>query len=345
MLPSYIREAGSFVINRHYLKLWSSTAAAAAAFVLLAGCSNNSSSGQATGDAHAAQDLVQTTPAPTASPTPVPTPNPDEAAGLIMHFYRDVDNDTTASYSDIGSIVTADFLRNHNDDWTKDYGYVSSPRVQVQKVAGRDVFYDMDYMYKGSSGRSLYWHRSGTWKLNHGRAGWLLDEDAWSSLHLVGFTTSPTSAMIPVKDRTFGDGHHEFDYQGLTYTFTATGKGWSMTAIVPSPPPGFDPSEPDSNSAADENEGSGESARPSGGSYVAPYAGAPQAPEARCQEVSVSDIYDDGKILDLDDGRKLAVADYDTPTSGVWVAPFDGLICNGDRFINKDDHEAVDLEY
>jgi hypothetical protein len=215
-----------------------------------------------------------------------------------------------------------------------DYGYISSPRVQIQRVSRRDVSYTADYAYKATDGSNVNWERSGTWRLNHGRSGWLLDRDTWSALHLVGFTASSAGPMIPVKDRSFSDGHHEFDYQGLTYSFVATSKGWSMKALVPTPPPGFLPES--------SNQEPGESAPSSGEDYVAPYL-APPPPEANCESVSVEDIYDDGKILALDDGRKLSVADYDTPTSSVWVAPFDGLICRGDRFINTDDHEGVDL--
>jgi hypothetical protein len=268
----------------------------------------------------------------------MPTPNPDEAAGIITHFYRDLDTGTTASYADAATIVTPDFLRDHHDDWFMDYGYISSPRVEIKGVSDRDVSYAVDYIYKGTAG-NLYWERNGDWRLNRGRAGWLLDRDTWSAIHLVGFTTSPSGPMIPVKDRTFSDGHHEFDYQGLTYTFMATNKTWSMKVIPPSPPPGFG----SGSSAVGQYQGSGETEPQSGQGYAAPYA-APPPPEANCDEVSVEDIYDDGKILSLLDGRRLSVADYDTPTSGVWVAPFEGLICRGDRFINTDDDEGVDLE-
>ena len=76
-----------------------------------------------------------------------------------------------------------------------------------------------------------------------------------------------------------------------------------------------------------------------------PVAGyAPAAPEAACEAVGVNDIYHDGEVLELDDGRYLRVADYDTSTSSVWVAPFDALICDGDKLINKDDNESVDLQ-
>jgi hypothetical protein len=69
----------------------------------------------------------------------------------------------------------------------------------------------------------------------------------------------------------------------------------------------------------------------------------PATTTTNCESVSITDVFDDGAVLDLDDGRHLRVSDADTVTSSVWVAPFDALICNGDRLINKDDNEAVDL--
>jgi hypothetical protein len=51
-------------------------------------------------------------------------------------------------------------------------------------------------------------------------------------------------------------------------------------------------------------------------------------------------------VLAFDDGRHLRVDDTDTVTSSLPIAPFDGLICgSGDRFINQDGNEGVDLAY
>ena len=66
--------------------------------------------------------------------------------------------------------------------------------------------------------------------------------------------------------------------------------------------------------------------------------------DAGCEDVSVSNIYDDGAIIELSDDRRLRVTDVDQVTSGVWVAPFDALLCNDDKLINKDDNESVELE-
>jgi hypothetical protein len=67
---------------------------------------------------------------------------------------------------------------------------------------------------------------------------------------------------------------------------------------------------------------------------------------ADCEEVGVEGVYDDGKVLPLNDGRHVRVDDTDTVTSSLRIAPFDGLICgSGDRFINQGDNEGVDLAY
>ncbi len=278
----------------------------------------------------------QDAPQATAAPTPVPTPNPDQAAGLFTRFYRDIDSDTKDSIADIGGIVSADFLRNHHDDWTAAYGFIRDPKVQITGVDGRTVRYSLDYVYRADNGAKLFWERTGHWTLNHGvRSGWVLDGDAWDSVHLVAISMPNDADSTHVQDKVFSDGRHEFDYQGQRYSFLAKGDGWGITPLsTPPPPPPVE-----ANDGSNDRSTSGYSQTPAQ-PYVAP---AVPAITADCDQVSVEDVYDDGKILSLDDGRHLSVADYDTATSSVWVAPFDGLICHGDRFINKDENEGVDL--
>lgn len=277
------------------------------------------------------QATAQVVPQTTAAPTPVPTPNPDQAAGLVTRFYRDVASNTKDSMIDFGAVVSADFMHNHQNDLTAAYGFIRDPKVQVIEVRGRTLNYSLDYYYRADNGVKLYWERTGRWIFDHGvRSGWVLDRDTWNSVHLIAVSEPNDPNLTHVQDKTFSDGRHEFDYHGQRYSFVAKGNGWSLTALA-SPPP------------SSETEPSG---APTGNGWPAPaqpyVAGAP-AVSADCEEVNVEDVYDDGKILDLDDGRHLSVADYETATSSVWVAPFDGLVCHGDRFINKDDNEAVDL--
>ena len=278
-------------------------------------------------------------PQATAAPTPVPTPNGDQAAGLLTRFYRDVDTGSKDSIADIGGIVSRDFLRNHHDDWNAAYGFIHDPKIQITGIKGQTVSYSLDYDYLTAKGGKLFWERAGRWTFNHGsRSGWVLDRDAWDSIHLVAISMPNDANATHVQDTVFSDGRHEFDYQGQRYLFLAKGDGWKVTAVsTPLPPP---PADAEASAGSSYGSTGTYTQTAAAQPYVAPAAA---APEADCEEVGVQDIYDDGKVLALDDGRHLSVSDVDTVTSSVWVAPFDGLICHGDRFINKDDNEAVDL--
>jgi hypothetical protein len=277
-------------------------------------------------------------PQATAAPTPVPTPNPDQAAGLLTRFYRDVDSGTKDSIADIGSIVSPDFVRNHHDDWSAAYGFIHDPKVQITGVKDRTVNYSLDYDYFTAKGGKLFWERTGRWTFNRGtRSGWVLDGDAWNSVHIVAISMPNDANATHVQDTVFSDGRHEFEYQGQRYSFLAKGDAWKITAVSTPPPP------PPTDAEATTGSSYGSTGAYTQTAAQAYAATAAAAPEADCEEVGVQDIYDDGKILALDDGRHLSVSDVDTVTSSVWVAPFDGLICHGDRFINKDDNEAVDL--
>jgi len=66
--------------------------------------------------------------------------------------------------------------------------------------------------------------------------------------------------------------------------------------------------------------------------------------DAGCEEVTIEDIFDDGAIVELLDGRRLRVTAGDDVTASVWVAPVDALLCNDNKLINKDDHESVEVE-
>jgi hypothetical protein len=301
------------------------------ASVLYAGCSSGPSVKYASDQSELSA---------TAAPTPVPTPNADQAAGLISRFYRDIDADTKDSEKDIASIVSADFLRNHHNDFITAYGFVSDPKVQVRSVSGRTVSYALDYVYLTKANGKLFWERTGRWALNHGaKSGWVLDNDVWDSVHLIGVSTQDHPAMIAVQDTVYGDGRHEFTYNGERLSFLAKGDSWHITAVaIPTPMPPVETADAgaSSSSAAPETQQATTS-------YQAP---PPPVASADCEEVGVSGVYDDGKVLALDDGRHLRVDDVDTVTSTLWVAPFDGLICEGGgRFTNKDDNETVDLAY
>ena len=100
-------------------------------------------------------------PKPAVAATPLPTPNPDQAAGLITRFYRDIDTDTKESVRDLFTLVTPDFVRNHHDDLIADYSFINDPKVEIQSIHGRTVSYTLDYVYLAKAGR-LYWERTGS---------------------------------------------------------------------------------------------------------------------------------------------------------------------------------------
>jgi hypothetical protein len=166
-------------------------------------------------------------------PTPAPTPNQDAAAGLVTRFYRDEAAGSQSSIADLQSVVTADFLRNHQSDFVVDYAFIVDPKVQIQTIHGRYVKYMLDYTYAGTQGLKLYWQRTGRWILNHGSAvGWVLDSDVWDSVHLVGISTVSVPTMLAVSDTVFPDGRHEFDYLGKRFSFHANGNQWAVTPIA-----------------------------------------------------------------------------------------------------------------
>jgi hypothetical protein len=241
---------------------------------------------------------------------------------------------------DLAKLVSRDFLRNHHDSIVADYGFIKNPKVQIREVRGRTVNYALDYVYLTAGDGKLFWERSGHWTLNHGaRSGWVLDSDSWESVHLVAISTPDHPDAESVQDKAYSDGHHEFSYRGQTYSFLAKEDGWHITALAtPQTVPAGGPY--DSNGSYEASSSANQAVR------SRPYTAVrPQAVSADCESVGVEEVYDDGKILALGDGRHLRVADYDAAVSSVWVAPFDGLICSGDRFINKDDKEAVDIDF
>jgi hypothetical protein len=300
------------------------------------------------------QDVKYASVAATSKPTPQPTLNPDQATGLVTRFYRDAEgfkrgNRSVEPTKDLITIVSIDFLRNHSNDFIADYAFICDPKVQIHSVIGRTVAYTLDYVYETQGAGKLYWERTGRWTFNHGaKSGWVLDRDVWDSVHLVGISTPKHPDIVAVQDKVYSDGRHEFTYQGEALSFLAQGDHWHITAVAtPTPTPMYDSNvagesggdrltfTPEAAAAPDSD------GQQSSTSYKIP---PPLQSSADCEEVDVDGVYDDGKVLALDDGRHLRVDDTDTVTSNVWTAPFDGLICDdGDRFINKDDNEGVDL--
>lgn len=272
--------------------------------------------------------------------TPAPTPNPDQASGMLSRFYRDLDLGTGNGYADAIQIVTPGFRQSHQKDWDADYGFISEPKLQITNVSGRALQYTLDFVETSKNQEDLHWERAGRWTLAHGSSGWMLDSDLWTSDHLVAIYSPQTKQLIPITDTAYPDGRHEFTIDGSRYSYLAKGESWAISLVAsPTPAPDVE-GYPERESSS--GTGSADALPPPAGQYSQQYVPPPAASDD-CEDVDVEGVYDDGKIVALNDGRHLRVQDYDTPTSSVWVAPFDGMIC-GDRFIDKDDSEGVDLE-
>jgi hypothetical protein len=233
-----------------------------------------------------AASIAEATPAA----TPQPTPNPDQAAGLILRFYRDVDANTKDSVKDLAGIISADFFRNHHDDFVADYGFISDPKVEIRSITDRTVTYTLDSIYLPNGSGKLFWERTGRRTLNHGsQSGWVLDNDAWDSVHLVGVSTPEHPDMTAVQDKVYSDGRHEFIHDGETLSFLAQGDNWHITTVsTPTPAP--------ADNGADANVSSVKASsdnQQTAASYQAP---PPPAVSADCEEVGVEGVYDDGII-------------------------------------------------
>ena len=295
--------------------------ALATACSLLSAC--GSDSGSTTQD-------NQTASVASATATPA-VPNGDELAGRVTRFYRDLGEAAKGS-SDLGAVLSSSFLAS-DKNWTRDYGFIDHPRVNIDGTNGSTVDYTVDYDYLIKGGGMLSWERVGTWSFVHGRLGWQLDKDAWKSVRILSETFADGSHFA-VADKTYSDGHHVFNLPlgpppGMQVAFTATNTGWETHAIsVPTlPTTAYQAQAPVVTTAP----------------YQPSYAPNPGAGDAGCQEVTVEGIYHDGAVLHLLDGRYLRVSDVDTVTSSVWVAPLEGVLCD-DKFTYTDDDESVDIE-
>lgn len=267
-----------------------------------------------------------------ATPTPRPTINPDQAAGLVSRFYRDVNDHKV---EDIEGIASSDFLSTHNKDWFADYGWIQDPKLQVKSVNGQTVSYLLDYTYPTKSGE-LFWERTGVWALNHGaQSGWVLDKDTWDSIHLIGISTSPTGPMIPVKDSVSSDGRHEFDFMGERFSFLADNKSWHITAIgeVSS----SHSYQPTTTVTVNQN-GTTQTYSGTGDTHVnIPPENAPLPNTgSSCEEASLRWKSEDGDWIGTDDGRKFHVMPGDESEVITWTVTDDLKIC-GDTIIDVDD--------
>jgi hypothetical protein len=290
------------------------------ASVIHAGCSSDSG-------VHYAEAAADS-PQPAVTATPLPIPNPDQAAGLITRFYRDIDTNTKESVKDLFTIVTPDFVRNHHDDLIADYSFIRDPKVEVQSIHGRTVSYTLDYIYLAEAGR-LYWERTGRWVFNHGaESGWVLDADTWDSVHLVGISPQDHADMVAVQDTVHRDGRHEFTFEGQRYSFLAKGDDWHITAVAtPTPQPIFTTSPAAANDTSGDSSTTTDSAAPD--STVASsgqmHFDDPNAAQAKCPNDVVVWVNTRSGVYHMPDTRWYGMTEY-----GVYECETDA-ISEGDR--------------
>jgi hypothetical protein len=154
-------------------------------------------------------------------------PNPDQAAGMVLHFYRDVAAGGLGAMTDLHGIVSPAFYQKHASSWNAQYGFIASPRIQIRGIHGRTVGYTLDYATP-LNGWRLYSQRVGAWNLAYTNNHWLLDSDTWNHVRVVAVRDNyghlvTVHEVDPV-------GQREFVYRGSTYALY--GEGWRRIAMA-----------------------------------------------------------------------------------------------------------------
>jgi hypothetical protein len=93
-----------------------------------------------------------------------------------------------AIISDLATIVSRDFLRNHHDDFIVDYGFIREPKMQIRRVQSSTVSYAQRTPDTEPCARS----------------GWAPDNDAWDSVLETPepAATAERNSNLPVRDPT-----------------------------------------------------------------------------------------------------------------------------------------------
>lgn len=216
----------------------------------------------------------------------------------------------------------------------------------VQDVHGpvADVF--ITYGLPTKDHGSIRFQINGEIHFAHGRAGWLDESGWWTNRTLLGVQSADGSFQKATDSKITGDQTIQATIDGTRYAWTRDSRlHWTIGAVetaAPTNTPAVALATP-SGGVASAQTAPVTSDRP--GEYTTPRPSNAALFKSNCESVNVMSVYDDGKVLELDDGRHLRVNDVDSVTSSVWIAPLEGLICdNGDKFINKDDNESVELQ-
>jgi hypothetical protein len=166
----------------------------------------------------------------TVHPTAPATPNPDQAAGMVLRFYRDVVTGGLGAMTDLRSIVSSTFYQRHASQWNAQYGLITDPRLTIHSVGGRTVTYSLNYATR-LNGWRLYSQRHGSWNLSYANNRWLLDSDLWHGS--VVAIRDGYGRTVAVRENVDPAGQREFVYRGYVYTLYAG--GWRGVAMAPVP--------------------------------------------------------------------------------------------------------------
>jgi hypothetical protein len=166
----------------------------------------------------------------TAHPVAPSTPNPDQAAGMVLRFYRDVATGGLGAMTDLRSIVSSTFYQRHASQWNAQYGLITDPRLTIHAVSGRTVTYSLNYATR-LNGWRLYSQRHGSWSLSYANHRWLLDSDLWHGS--VVAIRDVYGRLVAVHEKVDPAGQRKFVYNGYVYTLYAG--GWRAVAMAPVP--------------------------------------------------------------------------------------------------------------
>ena len=280
---------------------------------------------------------------PTAPPRPVAVqPTRASITAAVQTAFSHM---TTASAKTLWPVVANDFGKDsHSMQSMLEYMGASDVITHLDDIRGRTADVSVNYQLISDNKTKFLFTRRDTLTFVHGRAGWLMDSMRVSDKVLRAMIF-PDGTRDDVTDSRFDPttGNVTFTDRGMTIAWMPNYKsgGWKISIL--STPTAAPVAQTATLSPAPE----APAPPPANGApaYVPPaYVPPAGGGESDCEDVSVQGVYADGEILELDDGRKLRVSDGDQAVSSVWVAPFDGMICDaGGTFINKDDNEKVDL--
>lgn len=284
-----------------------------------------------------------------ATPRPTSTPVAPTRANITAAVQMIFTHLTLASLKTLNRPLISQHFGKDTESMRNLEEYVGASDVtpRIDDIRGRSADVSVDYRLTSDNKTVFLFVRRDTLTFVHGHAGWMIDS-MHASDKVLRALLLPNGMRDDVTDSRFdpSSGDVSFTDRGISIAWIPQKNGGWRINILSVPTAAPVAQAPPSPTAHAQFVPSSDIPIPSAVSTAAPR----YAPvggggnEADCEDVDVQGVYGDGEILELGDGRKLRVSDADQAVSAVWVAPFEGMICDGgDKFINKDDNESVDL--